>query len=263
MQANLLLTTLFQHCADIEQESDIFVLHRNDESHEQSYEILQSEFPTVNFVKETSFKQDLLKILDFHESNISFVLFLVDDQIFTEDFSMKEVVSTLVENDDCIGFSLRLGKNCVKCFPYNCEQNLPEFYDVKNNIKKFNWQKAEYDFSYPLEISASCYRVEDIKEILENCDYHNPNTYESIFSSCYFEDKPNLLCYEKGVSFSNPINKTQQYNNNRSGDIDPNLLNEKYLEGYRIDEEEFYKYQNDGAHELVGIMLKKERDIDE
>ena len=39
---------------------------------------------------------------------------------------MKQVVSTLVENTDCIGFSLRLGENCVRCFPYDCEQAIPK-----------------------------------------------------------------------------------------------------------------------------------------
>lgn len=249
LQLHLCLSTLLNHCKDILEVSDINVLYRNDPEHDKSYETLMSEFPMVNFVKEENFKNDLLKLVS-NETNISYVTFVVDDTVFTSDFSMNEVVSTLVENDDCIGFSLRLGLNTHVCFPYNCEQGIPDTIKISNNILKYNWQTAEYDFNYCLELSSSTYSLQDILEILENCEYSSPNTLESVMSSCCLEDKPVLLMFKKSVAFSIPINKVQSSHPNRSADVNPDTLRLMYEKGFRFNSRQFDGYVSGAAHEI-------------
>lgn len=260
LQCHLMLSTLFNHCKDIEQESDIFVLHRNDHEHEKSYEILKSEFPTVNFVKETNFKQDLLNLVLPHKSNIlwdknegfkpKYVLFLVDDSVICNNFSMANVIKTLEENKDAIGFSLRLGLNTKICFPYNCEQKIPVATKISKNILKYNWQTAEYDFNYCLELSSSVYPIDSIAEILEDCLYLSPNTLESIMSSCCLEDKPNLLMFEKSVAFNAPLNKVQSTHPNRSADFNPDTFRLMYEKGIRFNVKQFDGYTSRGAHDI-------------
>jgi hypothetical protein len=241
------------------QTSDVTVLYRNDPIHEPSYAILMSEFPQISFKKEENFKKDLLNLIG-NESNISwgknsptspdFVTFIVDDQIFTESFSMGVVADCLNKNPDCIGFSLRLGKNCVRCFPYDCEQAIPKTEKVSKNILKYNWQEAEYDFNYCLELSASVYRIKDVIEMLELCEYSSPNHLESIMSSCFYKDKPNLLMFEKSASFSYPMNKVQTSHPNRSGDFNPDTLRLIYEKGGRFESKQFDGYVSSGAHEI-------------
>jgi hypothetical protein len=269
--------TLLNHCPDILDVSDIYILHRNDSEHEKSYEILKSEFTMVNFVEEQNFKEDLLKIVH-NESNISWgseppymglnnknspymVVFITDDSVFTADFSMKEVISTLVENKDCIGFSLRLGRNTRHCYPYNCKQKVPELENVKDNIYKFNWEKSEYDFAYSLELSSSAYRLIDIIAVLISSEYSNPNFLESNmdqFSKFYRNNKlsPTLLCFETSVAFSDPLNRVNATHPNRSGNVSEDKLMELFLEGYRVDGTLFNGFISSGAHELVDIRLK-------
>jgi hypothetical protein len=167
---------------------------------------------------------------------------------------MKQVLSTLVENEDCIGFSLRLGKNCTVCFPYNCSQNVPDMLRIKNNIYKFNWQKAEYDFNYPIEVSASVFRLKDIIEILESCEYYSPNSLESCMSMACIEDKPELLCYDTSRSFSFPMNKVQSSHPNRSENFDPDTFRLMYEKGIRFDSKQFDEYMNIGAHDMPKII---------
>jgi hypothetical protein len=167
---------------------------------------------------------------------------------------MKQVISTLVENKDCIGFSLRLGHNTSQCYPYNCEQAIPKTEQVSNGIVKYNWQTAEYDFNYCLELSSSVYRVEDLVDMLENCEYGSPNFLESIMSSCYYEDKPNLLMFKMSVAFSSPLNKVQATHPNRSKDLSPDKLREVYEKGYRFELQQFDNYINRGAHEIPENM---------
>ena len=248
LQCHLALSSLLRHCSDLLKISDVYVLYDLDKQHEKSYQTLMSEFPQVNFLKEKNFKNDLLELV--HKSNISSILFCVDDTIFTEDFSMEEVISALVENDDCLGFSLRLGKNCVKCFPYNCEQKVPETEKVSKNILKYNWQKAEYDFGYSLELSSSCYRLKDLEEILIGCSYDSPNSLESCMASCIIEDKPNLLMFEKSPCFCAPLNRVQSTHPNRNAGHDPDTFRLMYEKGLRIDAKQFDDYISHAAHEI-------------
>ena len=264
LQLHLCLSTLLNHCTDILQQSDITVLYRNDIEHEKSYATLMSEFPQISFKKEENFKKDLLNMLS-NESNISwgenekstpiYAMFVTDDTIFTGNFSMKQVLSTLVENNDCIGFSLRLGYNTKVCFPYNCEQAVPKTEKVSNGIVKYNWQTAEYDFNYCLELSSSLYRVNDLIDMLENCEYGSPNFLESIMSSCYYEDKPNILMFEKSVAFSAPFNKVQTSHPNRSANRDPDTFRQIYERGGRINGYYFNNYISCGAHEIPEEMV--------
>ena len=254
LQIDLCLRTLQLHCADIHKLSNVAVLYKADDPHKVSYEILKREYPDVNFVEEVSFKQDLLDIV--HDKSV--ILFCVDDTIFTEDFLLANVVSNLDGNPDCLGFSLRLGLNTNFCFPYGKSQDIPATVKIENGVaNKYNWQSAQLDFGYPLELSSSAYRLEDINEILNDCKYSSPNSLEDSMVRCHIHTKPNLLMYDKSVAFSNPINKVQTDHPNKSGDISADVLLQYFMAGYRINAEPFNQYKNTGAHELVNIEVKK------
>ena len=255
LQLDLCLRTLQLHCADIHKISDVNVLYKANGHHRESYEILKREYPDVIFVEEQSFKQDLLNIVH----NKSGILFsIVDDTVFVEDFLLANIVSNLESNPDCLGFSLRLGFNTNFCFPYGKSQDIPATVKIENDVaNKYNWQSAQLDFGYPLELSSSLYRLEDINEILNDCKYSSPNSLEDSMVRCHIHTKPYLLMYDKSVAFSNPINKVQLDHPNKSGDIDADVLLKYFMAGYRINDAPFNQYKNTGAHELVDIEVKK------
>jgi len=254
LQLTLCLQTLLNHCADILEISEITVLYRNDEEYRKSFDNLMSEFPQISFKSEENFKKDLLSLL-VHESNISWgkaspdmVVLLTDDTICTGSFSMKKVISTLVENKDTIGFSLRLGLNTNYCFSLNQLQNIPTTQNIGDNILKYNWTNAQYDFGYSLELSSSIYPLENIIEILRNCEYFSPNSLESIMSSCCLEDKPNLLMFEKSVCFSAPLNLVQETHPNRNAGHDPDTFRRLYEKGIRFNATQFDNVTPNAAH---------------
>ena len=255
LQLDLCLRTLQLHCADIHKLSNVAVLYKADDHHRESYEILKREYPDVIFVEEQSFKQDLLNIVH----NKSGILFsIVDDTVFVEDFLLANIVSNLEGNPNCLGFSLRLGFNTNFCYPYGRFQDIPATTKIENGVvNKYNWQTAQLDFAYPLELSSSLMRLEDIIEIFNNCDYNNPNSLEDAMVRCYVQTKPSLLMYDKSVAFSNPLNKVQSDHPNKSGDIDADVLLQYFMAGYRINAKPFNQYKNRGAHELVDIEVIK------
>lgn len=255
LQLDLTLTTNEIFCKDRKIGDEIVLYKTSNEKFERAYEQVAKEHPNAVFIKEEEFKKDLLTILDRRH----YVLFVVDDCIFTHPYSLNTVCSLLDICEGVLGFSLRLGYNTKICYPIAKENDIPKMQIMGNGVNAFSWKEAgEGDFSYPLEISSSAYRYDDLKFLLENLPYTNPNTLEWMLSlsTKYFSNKQFVLCYENSVAFCNPINRVEIDNNNRSG-VNPkysteNLLN-LYDAGYRIDYRLFEKFVSNGAHQEVDI----------
>lgn len=230
--------------------SDINVLYTADERFDNSYEQLKYEYPNVNFVKENNFKKDLLDIVDGYDK----VLFLVDDNVFVKSFSLNLVSMLLDKDQDCLGFSFRLGKNTTYCYSLNSNQLLPDFQGVVDNVLRYNWTMAQHDFSYPIELSSSMYRAKDLKEVLERGNYNNPNDLEWVFYLRHYDyyNKPMLMCYDQSVAFCTPMNKVQTVNNNRTSTVSGYKIEDllvRFEKGYRVDLKQFDGHIPSAAHE--------------
>jgi len=231
--------------------------------HQRQYEQLQKRFGSVRFQSEDNFKAQVLNAL----SQFDYVLFLVDDNIFIRNFSLVNVTSALRSNNDAIGFSLRLGINTNYCYPKDVSQKLPEFELAGNNVLKYDWTKAEYDFGYPLEICSSVYRTADILPILKAQKYNSPNTLEGMMACnayLYKQDKSKLLCCESSVAFTNPINIVQKVTSNRAGDNDKyssEKLAEMFESGSKIDVKRFSGFVPASCHQEVSLSLCDKNEI--
>jgi len=255
MQCRLCLETFFENVK--EKETSVVVLYNTtSDRHEASYEILKKEQPHVSFIKEVSFQDDLLKIL----ANKIYVLFVVDDCIFTRPFSIQECEDVLRLNHIAIGISLRLGVNTNYCYPINEKQNIPDFMSINGNKMIFNWQTSQYDFNYPLELSSSLYKIETIETILHKGKYNNPNELEWLFYNNLkmYQLKPLLISFKESVAFCNPINKTRD-NTNRSGvnqDYSIDSLLTKFEKGGRISTKQFRNFITNSAHQEEDIKIE-------
>ncbi|MBM4147186.1 MAG: hypothetical protein FJ240_13100 [Nitrospira sp.] len=77
---------------------------------------------------------------------------------------------------------------------------------------KYPWTAAEHDFGFPLEISASFYRADDILPFIARLDFENAYALEELMNThrdTFQEEKPCLMCYERSVAFSAPVNLSQ------------------------------------------------------
>jgi len=201
------------------------------------------------------FKNDLLNIL----INKEFVVFVVDDAIYTNDYSITEACSFLKSVPVAIGFSLRLGENTTECFSMNIKNNMPKFNYINENIFLFNWAErlGQGDFGFPLEVSSTLYRVRDLLFVMHNTNWKNPNELEGVFWGNVrgYGYMPLMLSYKKSLSFCNPINKVYtENNNNRTGieiSYSPDFLLEKYEEGLRANPEKYYNFTSTGCHQEV------------
>jgi hypothetical protein len=255
MQCDLTLKTLKLNCKDVK---NINVLYNcNSARHQLSYNTLIEEHPDVVFHNEQSFRSDVLSLLE----NTKNVMFVCDDCIFTNKFSLKEIDELLEDQVKAIGFSLRLGENTQYCYPLDKHQECPACIKAKDNVLMFGWNTAEGDYGYPLEISSSVYRSLDVISFLGSLKYSNPNQMESVLSQnafCYFPTRPVIFCYETSVAFCDPLNKVQDFNNNRYGiniQYSPDLLLTKWENGGRIRIDKFNGFVSNACHQEVDIDI--------
>ncbi len=230
------------------------------------------------WIEEQQFKRDLLTLLgrsmspkDWRRSMTgffrrraithpdNFFLFLVDDTIFVRSFSLTQIKNALCHFPKALAFSLRLGRNTKRCYSKSCSQRLPDFHPVESDYLLFRWVGEEGDFGYPLELSSSVYRRRDILLLLFCLPYGNPNRLEQVLSVCswfFRRAKPDLLCFEDSVAFCAPINKVQSILDNRSGgreSYSSESLNERFLEGLRIDVDRLHGFLPNAAHQEIEL----------
>lgn len=259
MQLDLALTTNEIYCYERNARNEIVIYKTDNEQYEKAYQQVMRDHPQAKFIKENNFKVDLCNAVH----NKDFVMFMVDDCVFTGKYSIKDICDMLSIGEGALGFSLRLGSNTKYCYSLNIENSIPDLLLLNNNKRMcaFNWTTSgPGDFSYPLEVSSSIYRTQQIMPFLESMTYTNPNILEWLLSNTlsYFKYVPYLLCYQTSVAFCNPINRVQTVNNNRVG-VKPQYTSENLLSlydaGYRIDHNSFDDFISNGAHQEVDIDL--------
>jgi hypothetical protein len=234
----------FESCCGDTHMSDIYVLFKTkNDFHKQQYRELADQFDNIIFIPEQDFKKDLLAITASYE----LTFFLVDDNIFTRDFYLSGIIESLDNNPDAAGFSLRLGRNITYNYMQDIKHGLPDFNEISSGLLKYNWLTAGSSFDYPLEVSSSVYRNDDIFEHLFIADFSNPNTLETEFSKMkqHFGDRPFLICPETSYTFCAPLNKVQQvYSHNRASgksEYSVDELANLFAKGKRIN---IKKYRN-------------------
>jgi hypothetical protein len=178
-------------------------------------------------------------------------------------FHLSDVCKALNSHPEAIGFSLRLGANITYCYPFDAPQAAPPFADLPQRMLRFDWTAAERDFGYPLELSSSAYRINDIFILLSRIQFTNPNTLEAAMAAQaeFFKPKfPYLLCYGQSVTFCNPINKVQAQYPNKAG-VKPEYTSERlakmFEEGYRIHVEAYAGFVPSSCHQEAELILTK------
>ncbi len=224
----------------------------SNERFKQGYEILIKDKPdNATFIKETNFKKDTIDLID---TNNPYTVFFVDDIIFKEPFEFYDQKMNLFISDRSIAcLSLRLHKNLSYCYAEARNMKKPVF--DTNNI--FNWTKETGDYGYPMSQDGHIFRTNEIYGFHVSLDYHAPNTLEGKLHLQRKRMPPNMICYDKSIIINNPLNRVQFASINRCGNISADFLNDKYLDGYRIDMIPFVGFNNIAVHTEINPTFIK------
>lgn len=303
MQVDATLRSFFTHCEDSKNAAVTVLYTCSNGQHRRQYQQLiqvWKKYPEITFYKEKQFRKDLIAILNPYSKlsfkNIAYkllilgdpriarrlkkfiavpstestVLFMVDDTIFTSEFNLAEISAALMAHPDVLGFSLRLGKNISYSYMVRRAEAQPIFNLAATNILKFRWTDGDMDFNYPLELSSSVYRLEDVIFSLVGLYYKNPNSLEggmNINKIRFLSSRPKLLCYSSSVAFCNPINIVQDVSmENRRGNrvqYSSNELAELFDQGKRINIDPFYHFVPNSCHIEMDLSFYQNEVINE
>ena len=293
-QLDGLLRSFFLHCRDWETLKLCVLYKATSDLHTRQYADLRQAYAQhpVRFISEKTFKDDLLKLLDgsaqhprkralysleerlgrwfgypFHlftpPRGSETILFLVDDNIFVRPFELEEISAALTSQVNAVGFSLRLGTNTTHCYPLDKPQALPEFVPVRDRVVGFRWAGAEGDFGYPLEVSSSVYRLQELLPLLVMLPYANPNQLEEQLArraKKFRRRAPLLACFRQSVTFCNPVNRVQTMLDNRVGSLreySSEGLAEMFAAGYRLDVDAYHDFVPVSCHQEADVAVRK------
>jgi GT2 family glycosyltransferase len=228
-----------------------------------SYRVLHGEHPKVGLRRESAFKVDLISLVE----GSSQVMFVVDDTLFVNQFSLERASHLLERDESLLGFSFRLGRNTTYCYSLDRAQPLPVFEEPSPGVLTYDWTAAESDFGYPLELSSSLYRTADILPLLGSLPYTNPNTLESLLAqhlSDFRHRRPALGCFAQSVAVSVPANIVQNVWANRAA-TDPTRTAEALLEAYkrgqRLEVDRYSGFVSTAAHEELEFTMRTDPSV--
>lgn len=254
-QLELLLRT-FKECFKEFNDQKIKVLYKTTNSNfEKAYSLIN--YDNVELFQEHNFKQDLIKLFD---KNDELSMFLVDDIVFKDPFSIEDREFKLFKNsDDILTLSLRLNPQLNYCYAANIPLSKPTF--VSECCINWTHSDSRGDFGYPMSVDGHVFKTKDIFATLQLIHYTNPNTLEAYLAgiavnrNSIFRQKPKLLMYGKSKLFNNPLNKVQTNNPNRHGDVTAEYINEQFLNNKRI-KDTFRGLENKACHQEEKIEFE-------
>jgi len=203
------------------------------------------------FIRQNNFLEDIRKIV--RESDVEYFWFMVDDLIYMDHFSVKQIESYLDAQQDIDSFCLRLGRNITT------KGRQPDFIREEGGFLVWDTQQDQgKHWNYFWEISSSIYRKNIVVEYLSKCrpdkenfpnpfEYHYyasmPNTRTKGFIGVYLKLRHPLAktykrvaCFENSKCFTHGINLVAELDDkNRKEFYSFKDLHDKMLQGYIVD----------------------------
>jgi len=258
LQLHAAVASLRATCTDPERLRVRALVFASTDEMARRYHTVGRELPYLDLVPETDFRATTLEVT----RGARYLGFVVDDAIFVRPWSARAAVDALEHIPQALGVSLRLGKNTTTCYTLQKAQPVPPVVAAGPWLA-FEWTRAVLDFGYPLELSSSVYRGEDLSPLLEELAFRNPNELEaSLARRCLrFKDtRPVLLMAEKSLAFCAPLNMVQTAFPNRAGnraEYSIEALGALFDEGGRVDVQALRGFTPKACHQEIELPLRR------
>jgi hypothetical protein len=204
--------------------------------------------------EQTSFKEATISAI---QSTREFTMFLVDDIVFTHEFSMNDPEFLFFRKDeDILGLSLRLDPQKTYCYAIDQVMKVPESHN--EGFFCYAWHGKDGDFGYPMSVDGTVFRTQEILPLVQRLNYWNPNSFEAALSQNPIPH-PFLLAYNQAKLVNVPANRTQDTFNNRHANLEEaqlSKLNDLYLQGIEIDYEPFNGLETPSVHFEMKYEMK-------
>ncbi len=259
---------------------EIHVIYRvSNNEFESGYDIVKKDFADVIFHKQL--KADDFKPLTLESifnNGSRYIIFGVDD-IIVKDYVNLGTCINYLEKSNSYGFYLRMGKNIVECYMHFNEptpvpkmnqisppvtlsearraqsNGSPEYLltNVYNGVFQWSLNDGKGDWKYPNNLDMTIYRKSDLKQ-LYNYNFQNPSALEAVWA-----DNANYnqrgLCFEQSKIVNLPLNlvidEARNLDNRNSSLFNTKELLDKFMSGFKIDINKFYRINNLAPHAAI------------
>lgn len=209
--------------------------------------------PKSNWFKESCFEEDVHKLCNTLDDS-SLIMFLVDDNVVFNTFENREIFKAFTEQH--LFISLRASRKYK-------DDVQPVFIKDKSYLEwKWNYyNKKPVTWNYPFSIDGNIFRVSVIKKILKKISFTAPNSFEGNMHryrhAWWIKRIKRALAPVEPVVVNNPLNSVQTEGETWNKNISVGNLNEKYLEGYQINNNILYSATPTGIHYPMDIVFRK------
>lgn len=230
-QLELFLRSMEKEFSQFDSEIIKILYTYSNDSFKEGYMKTQQTFSdkkNLLWIKESNFKEDLLKCVDIDNR---FTVFFTDDNIWINPFSLKNDRFVNFERcDDICCFSLRLNPYISYSYVNNrpiTKRPVFDKYGVFSHIGMGSY------YEYTMSVDGHIFRTNDILPLMKKLTYNNPNSFEANLSKNQIP-KTKMCCLEKSVIVNNPINMVQTVYKNRNEGGNAEEINRKYISGLRL-----------------------------
>lgn len=247
MQLDAFLTSVSLHAREFF--TSLTVLYRpTSDRFEEAYATLESDYADVRWVREASFRNDLLGVV----GEADMTVFHTDDDVYFRNPTPVDV------RDDEVCFSLRLGLNTSYSYALDVEQPLLGASVVGDRIA-WDWRsQGPGELSYPLAVNGHVFRTEEVREWLRLARFTNPNGLESALQQFNPDIRPRMASFRHSVVVSLPANLVNETNVNRHSNFaSVEELNSRFLAGERIDFRAMDFSAVRGCHQEIPFVFRE------
>jgi len=271
MQCDAALRSIYRYF-DIDKKISILWTASNIEYADGYSRLIDIYGDNVVFVKESSFLADLLNLLN---TGLPYTLFFTDDSLVIRPFTYDHIFKEFENNEQILGLNLRVGKNIVDNY---CLENieLDKFFNRNSGIinhlldvnnmepikfinNTYTWRdKNNLTWGYSMAAAGQIYRTKDLLGNPPNLRVHSitsPNALEDALM-LHPLNKEFLICPDEHVIIEICINEVvTTHAGNPHGNISTKYLNDKWLEGFKIDDECFFQLKGNSKR-FLDVNLK-------
>lgn len=221
----------------------------------KGYRILEDKkiFAKAQFIKEQKFEQDVHRVMAGF-SDDSLVMFFVDDNIVFKQCDVRTVLDAFTQKH--LFVSTRVSRN----YP---QDTAPVFLQNDSYLEwKWNYNKRHWvTWNYPFSVDGNIFHGNHIKKIIQKISFSAPNSFEGHMHFCrhawWIKRIPLALSLKDVSVFNNPLNKVQTEGETWHKEVTAEYLNEKYCDGYCIDNTPIYNSGPTATHFSAMVSFVK------
>lgn len=243
-QLDLTLQTLKNHFKEWRSQKYTILYTYSNKGYEQAYNRTKSYHsdPQFTWHKETNFKNNVIEI--FNNGIYGYQSFLVDDDVFIDDFSLDSYEFNEFKNNTEIAcLSPRIAPYVNYCYTARISTPPPKMFINKN---VWNWKNPDLsgDWNYTQSIASfHIFKKGDLIRNINNVPFRAPNSFEG---SCLAPNPPHhrplMICFDRCKVICGTNNRVQTENSNyHENSHTPDSLCQSFLTGKRLN-----PYSNDG-----------------